>query len=110
MRKQKRKVSNIMLVLICAMIILYTAADFALQYLADNLPSDSFNSLLDYLDVDSMSVEVLVKIFDVNKLLDIASGSSNKKLIEYICDHYDEFINVDKKKTIQTLIYHHPTY
>lgn len=32
MRKQKRKVSNIMLVLICAMIILYTAADFALQY------------------------------------------------------------------------------
>lgn len=84
--------------------------DFALQYLADNLPSDSFNSLLDYLDVDSMSVEVLVKIFDVNKLLDIASGSSNKKLIEYICDHYDEFINVDKKKTIQTLIYHQHLY
>lgn len=28
----KRKVSNIMLVLICVMIILYTAADFALQY------------------------------------------------------------------------------
>lgn len=34
MKKQKRKVSNIMLVLICAMIILYTAADFALQYFA----------------------------------------------------------------------------
>lgn len=34
MQKQKRKVSNIMLVLICAMIILYTAADFALQYFA----------------------------------------------------------------------------
>lgn len=32
--KLKRKVSNIMLVLICAMIILYTAADFALQYFA----------------------------------------------------------------------------
>lgn len=32
--KPKRKVSNIMLVLICAMIILYTAADFALQYFA----------------------------------------------------------------------------
>ena len=30
--KQKRKVSNIMLVLICAMIILYTAATFVLQY------------------------------------------------------------------------------
>lgn len=30
--KPKKKVSNIMLVLICAMIILYTAADFALQY------------------------------------------------------------------------------
>lgn len=30
----KKKVSNIMLVLICAMIILYTAADFALQYFA----------------------------------------------------------------------------
>lgn len=30
--KPKRKVSNIMLVLICTMIILYTAADFALQY------------------------------------------------------------------------------
>ena len=32
--KPKRKVSNIMLVLICIMIILYTAADFALQYFA----------------------------------------------------------------------------
>lgn len=30
--KPKKKVSNIMLVLICTMIILYTAADFALQY------------------------------------------------------------------------------
>lgn len=30
--KPKMKVSNIMLVLICVMIILYTAADFALQY------------------------------------------------------------------------------
>lgn len=34
MQKSKKKVSNIMLVLICAMIILYTAADFALQYFA----------------------------------------------------------------------------
>ena len=32
--KQKKKVSNIMLVLICIMIILYTAANFALQYFA----------------------------------------------------------------------------
>lgn len=32
--KPKKKVSNIMLVLICAMIIIYTAADFALQYFA----------------------------------------------------------------------------
>ena len=31
-QKPKRKVSNIMLVLICMMIIGYTAADFALQY------------------------------------------------------------------------------
>jgi biotin transporter BioY len=31
--KKKKKVSNIMLVLICIMIILYTAANFALQYL-----------------------------------------------------------------------------
>ena len=31
-KKPKRKVSNIMLVLICAMIILYTIADFILQY------------------------------------------------------------------------------
>ena len=30
--KPKRKVSNIMLVIICTMIILYTIADFALQY------------------------------------------------------------------------------
>lgn len=30
--KPKRKVSNIMLVLICVMIILYTAANFILQY------------------------------------------------------------------------------
>lgn len=30
--KPKKKVSNIMLVLICTMIILYTVADFALQY------------------------------------------------------------------------------
>lgn len=30
--KKKAKVSNIMLVLICTMIILYTAANFALQY------------------------------------------------------------------------------
>ena len=30
--KPKRKVSNTMLVLICIMIILYTAADFVLQY------------------------------------------------------------------------------
>lgn len=30
--KPKKKVSNIMLVLICFMIILYTAADFVLQY------------------------------------------------------------------------------
>ena len=32
MAKQKKKVSNIMLVIICTMIILYTIADFALQY------------------------------------------------------------------------------
>ena len=31
-QKPKRKVSNIMLVLICTMIILYTIADFVLQY------------------------------------------------------------------------------
>ena len=31
--KPKKKVSNIMLVLICAMVIIYAAADFALQYL-----------------------------------------------------------------------------
>ena len=31
-QKTKRKVSNIMLVLICTMIILYTVANFALQY------------------------------------------------------------------------------
>lgn len=30
--KPKKKVSNIMLVLVCTMIILYTAADYALQY------------------------------------------------------------------------------
>ena len=30
--KPKKKVSNIMLVLICTMIILYTIADFVLQY------------------------------------------------------------------------------
>lgn len=30
--KPKKKVSNIMLVLICTMIIAYTVADFALQY------------------------------------------------------------------------------
>ena len=30
--KPKKKVSNIMLVLICTMIILYAAADFILQY------------------------------------------------------------------------------
>ena len=30
--KPKKKVSNIMIVLICAMIIIYTIADFALQY------------------------------------------------------------------------------
>ena len=30
--KPKKKVSNIMLVLICSMIILYTVADFFLQY------------------------------------------------------------------------------
>lgn len=33
-QKPKRKVSNILLVLICTMIILYTIADFALQYFA----------------------------------------------------------------------------
>ena len=32
MNKPKKKVSNIMLVLICTMIILYTAATFVLQY------------------------------------------------------------------------------
>lgn len=32
MAKQKKKVSNIMLVLICFMIIAYTAANFVLQY------------------------------------------------------------------------------
>jgi biotin transporter BioY len=32
MNKPKKKVSNIMLVIICTMIILYTVADFVLQY------------------------------------------------------------------------------
>jgi hypothetical protein len=32
--KPKKKVSNIMLVVACTMIILYAAADFALQYFA----------------------------------------------------------------------------
>ena len=31
-QKKKRKVSNILLVLICVMIIIYTAATFVLQY------------------------------------------------------------------------------
>ena len=31
-KKSKKKVSNIMLVIICTMIILYTLADFLLQY------------------------------------------------------------------------------
>ena len=31
-RKPKRKVSNVMLVVVCLMIILYSAADFILQY------------------------------------------------------------------------------
>ena len=30
--KAKKKVSNIMLVIVCIMIVLYAAADFALQY------------------------------------------------------------------------------
>ena len=34
MNKPTKKVSNIMLVLICSMIILYTVADFVLQYFA----------------------------------------------------------------------------
>lgn len=34
-KKPKSKVSNIMLVLICTMIILYTIADFFLQYFAN---------------------------------------------------------------------------
>lgn len=32
--KPKKKVSNIMLVLICIMIVIYTVADFVLQYFA----------------------------------------------------------------------------
>ena len=32
--KQKKKVSNVMLVIICTMIIGYTVANFALQYFA----------------------------------------------------------------------------
>ena len=32
MNKPKKKVSNIMLIIICIMIILYTIADFVLQY------------------------------------------------------------------------------
>ena len=32
--KQKKKVSNIMLIIICTMIIGYTVANFALQYFA----------------------------------------------------------------------------
>ena len=32
--KPKKKVSNIMLVLICIMIVVYTVADFVLQYFA----------------------------------------------------------------------------
>jgi biotin transporter BioY len=35
MNKPKKKVSNIMLVLICTMIILYTGATFALQYFTE---------------------------------------------------------------------------
>ena len=34
-QKTKKKVSNIMLVIICIMIILYTVANFALQYFAE---------------------------------------------------------------------------
>ena len=33
--KPKKKVSNIMLVLVCVMIIIYAAASFILQYLTD---------------------------------------------------------------------------
>ena len=33
--KKKTKVSNVMLVIICTMIIVYTAANFALQYFAN---------------------------------------------------------------------------
>ena len=34
MDKPKKKTSTIMLIIICIMVILYTAADFALQYFA----------------------------------------------------------------------------
>ena len=42
--KQKKKVSNIMLVIICTMIIGYTAANFALQYALFKTRNQSANT------------------------------------------------------------------
>lgn len=76
----------------------------ALLYLKEILTEEEFDKIINSTDCRGLSEEELTKIFDNEKILDLSDGSENKDIFKYIIDNYNDFIQIDKKKTIQTLV------
>ena len=82
--KPKRKVSNIMLVLICTMIILYTAANYALQYFTSVEVSPTLTNA--WFAFWGTEIVALTAIKTVKVLKDKSDNTSSDTSSEDICN------------------------
>ncbi len=87
-----------------------TIFDNAFVYLKENLSNDEFNQMLKEIDYHNIPIKSLIKFFNKEQILEFAVSSTDKELFEHILNDYDEFIQIDKKKTIQVLIQHRNLY
>lgn len=88
----------------------YRIEDKEIDIFRENLTKEQFNTIINRVSLNNLSISSLVKLFTKEELLDIMINKYNKNLIEYVCENYDEFIQINKKKTIQTLAYYLKNY
>ena len=82
----------------------YHLTDKDIEIIKENFTQDEFYKIIKRGNLDSLSIESLLKLFNKEEILDLVINNYNKKIIDYICDNYNEFKEINKKKTIQTLI------
>lgn len=88
----------------------YPITDLAIKYLQENLDKEQFTQYLSTINTGSLSANLLVELLSEEQLLNAAYITRDKKIVEYICNHYDDFLKINKKKTIQTIIYNYKDY